>query len=81
MSRELHLLGPPCIVLGDGQQVPVRGTKGEIDRLAAGYNAMLQRLRKSLDLQAQSAQQLIAALPQPAANNPPHLGNTVNTFA
>jgi signal transduction histidine kinase len=33
------------------QQVPVRGTKGEIDRLAAGYNAMLQRLRKSLDLQ------------------------------
>ena len=38
-------------------------------------------LRKSLDLQAQSAQQLIAALPQPAANNPPHLGNTVNTFA
>ncbi len=33
------------------QQVPVRGTKGEIDRLAAGYNAMLARLRKSLDLQ------------------------------
>ena len=46
-----------------------------------GNTVALTVLRKSLDLQAQSAQQLIAALPQPAANNPPHLGNTVNTFA
>ncbi|MBS1946031.1 MAG: HAMP domain-containing protein [Bacteroidetes bacterium] len=33
------------------QQVPVRGTKGEIDRLATAYNAMLSRLRKSFELQ------------------------------
>lgn len=38
-------------------------------------------LRKSLDLQAQAAMQLIAALPQPATNNPPNLGRGVDTFA
>ena len=40
-------------------------------------------LRKSLDIQAQSALQLIAALPQvqPAAGPRPTLGNSVNTFA
>jgi hypothetical protein len=38
-------------------------------------------LRKALDIQEQSAMQLIQALPQPAASNPPNLGNSVNTFA
>lgn len=40
-------------------------------------------LRKSLDIQAQSALQLIAALPQPqpAPGTTPTLGNGVNTFA
>ncbi|MBK1680300.1 YjfB family protein [Rhodocyclus tenuis] len=38
-------------------------------------------LRKSLDLQAQAAMQLIAALPQATTNNPPNLGQGVNTFA
>ncbi len=33
------------------QQLPVRGTRDEIDRLAVGYNAMLQRLRQAFDLQ------------------------------
>ena len=33
------------------QQLPVRNTKDEIDRLAVGYNAMLQRLRQAFDLQ------------------------------
>lgn len=33
------------------QHLPVRGTKGEIDRLAMGYNAMLARLRRSFELQ------------------------------
>lgn len=36
-------------------------------------------LKKALDLQAQNAQQLIAALPPP--NNPPNLGKGVDTFA
>ena len=38
-------------------------------------------LRKAIDLQAQGALQLIDALPQPTTNNPPHLGQGVNTFA
>jgi len=38
-------------------------------------------LKKANDIQAQSAMQLIQALPQPAGNNPPNLGNSVNTFA
>jgi signal transduction histidine kinase len=33
------------------QRLPVRGTKGEIDRLAVGYNAMLERLRRSIHIQ------------------------------
>ncbi|MFC5302128.1 YjfB family protein [Azospira restricta] len=39
-------------------------------------------LKKALDLQAQNAAQLLAALPQPAPyNNPPHLGGKVDLFA
>jgi len=38
-------------------------------------------LKKAIDLQAQSALQLIASLPQPATNSPPNLGQGVNTFA
>jgi hypothetical protein len=38
-------------------------------------------LKKAIDIQAQSAMQLIQALPQAAASNPPNLGNSVNTFA
>lgn len=33
------------------QQLPVRGTKDEIDRLAVSYNAMLLRLRHAFELQ------------------------------
>ncbi len=38
-------------------------------------------LKKSLDIQAQNAMQLLQALPSPSTNNPPNLGNSVNTFA
>ena len=38
-------------------------------------------LKKSLDIQAQSAMQLIQALPQSAPSNPPSLGNGVNIYA
>ena len=38
-------------------------------------------LRKTLDIQEQTAMQLIQALPQPVTSSPPNLGNTVNTFA
>jgi hypothetical protein len=42
-------------------------------------------LKKALDIEAQGAMQLIAALPQPpqqsAANLPPHLGQNIDTTA
>jgi len=38
-------------------------------------------LKKALDIQAQAALELIQAVPQPAGNNPPNLGNRVDTFA
>ena len=38
-------------------------------------------MKKALDIQAQNAMQLIQALPLPSTNNPPNLGNKVNTFA
>ncbi|MDY0974957.1 YjfB family protein [Massilia sp. CFBP9012] len=37
-------------------------------------------LKKSMDIQAVSAAQLLDALPQPQSL-PPHLGNTINTKA
>lgn len=37
-------------------------------------------LKKALDIQANSAAQLIQSVPQPQ-NLPPHLGNTINTKA
>lgn len=37
-------------------------------------------LRKALDIQAESAQQLLQALP-PVSSNPPNLGNTVDVKA
>lgn len=37
-------------------------------------------LKKALDQQTSTAQQLIASLPQ-VANNPPHLGNRVDVKA
>jgi hypothetical protein len=38
-------------------------------------------LRKAMDIEAQSAAQLLQALPPVASNNPPNLGNSVNTMA
>ena len=37
--------------------------------------------KKANDMQAQTAAQLIQALPQPPAGVTPNLGNNVNTFA
>lgn len=37
-------------------------------------------LKKAMDMQAENAAQLIQALPPAPSNNPPHLGQKVNTF-
>lgn len=38
-------------------------------------------LKKAMDIQAQGAMQLIQAAAQVIPNNPPHLGNKIDTFA
>lgn len=38
-------------------------------------------LRKALDIQQSTALGLLQALPQPVANNPPNLGNAIDTRA
>ncbi len=38
-------------------------------------------LKKALAIEAQGAMQLIQALPQTPASNPPNLGNGIDTFA
>ena len=54
---------------------------GETRDVKTGDAIAVAVLRKTLDIQAQSAMQLIQALPQPTTSNPPNLGNAVNTFA
>lgn len=49
-------------------------------RAETGDAVAIAVLKKAQEIEAQSAVQLINALPQPA-NNPPNLGNKVNTFA
>lgn len=55
------------------------------NNLSATQTAMaveIAVLKKSLDLQAQNAAQLLEALPEPARyNNPPELGDAVDTYA
>jgi hypothetical protein len=52
-----------------------------ISQAETGDGLAIAALRKALDIQAQSALQLIQALPQPVASGPANLGQGVNTFA
>lgn len=52
-----------------------------ISQAETGDGLAIAALRKSLSIQAQSAAQLIASIPQPAASGPSNLGQGVNTFA
>jgi len=51
----------------------------ELSQARTGDAVAITVLRKALDIQEQSAMQLIQALP--VTSNPPNLGNAVNTFA
>lgn len=43
--------------------------------------AQLAALKKAMELQGQGAIQLLMAATQQSYNNPPHLGNQIDTFA
>lgn len=49
-------------------------------RAATGDSVAILALKKALDVQAQSVQLLLEGLQQPA-NNPPHLGQTIDVKA
>lgn len=60
----------------------VASAASELASRQTGDAASTLVLKKALDIQAQNAAQLLAALPQPAPyNNPPHLGGSVDLFA
>lgn len=63
----------------DVSSIAAAATSMSQDKLA--NDVQISVLKKAMDISAQSAAQLIEALPQPPAANPPHLGNSVDTYA
>ena len=59
----------------------IASTATALSQARTGDAIAIAVLRKSLDIQEQSAAQLIQALPQPTTNGPSNLGNSINTFA
>ena len=54
----------------------------EISQVRTADAVQIAVLKKAIDIGASGALQLLQALPAPTpVNNPPHLGNSVNTFA
>ncbi len=54
----------------------------EMSQARTGDAVQIAVLKKAMDIEASAALQLLQALPAPVpANNPPHLGNRVDTFA
>lgn len=60
-----------------GAIAAVSGAEGGTVQESAGIAV----LKKAIDVESQSALQLIQALPQPRYNNPPGMGQGVDTFA
>lgn len=59
----------------------VGNNSSAVSQAETGDAVAISVLKKTLEVQAQSAMQLIQALPLPTTNSPAHLGNNVNTFA
>ena len=53
----------------------------QMSQAKTGDAVAMAVLKKAMNIEAQGAAQLLEALPQPASNNPPNLGNKVNAFA
>jgi len=59
----------------------VANASAALSQANTGDAVAIMVLKKAIDIQAQSALQLIQALPQATANNPPNLGQNINVFA
>ena len=53
----------------------------EMTQAKTANAVQLTVLKKAMDIQAQGAMQLIESASQVISNNPPNLGNKVNSFA
>lgn len=61
---------------------PISGTVSSTAGAQEGTAIGIAVLKKVIDIETQNAMQLIQSLPQPTpANNPPNLGQGVDTFA
>ena len=59
----------------------VSGASAALNNSAGNEAVSIAVLKKAINLQAQSAAQLLQALPTPPAPASSHLGNRLNTFA
>lgn len=59
----------------------VGNVSAALSQSSSGDAVAILVMKKAMEVQAQSAMQLIAAVPAPAAVNPPGVGANVNTFA
>lgn len=60
----------------------ISATSSSLPQSGTADDIQITVLKKAMDIQAQSAAQLVQAATQAApSNNPPHLGKSVNTFA
>lgn len=59
----------------------IASVSAALSQAKTGDAVALAVMRKSNEIQEQSARELLKALPEPNTNSPPNLGNAVNTFA
>ncbi len=59
----------------------VGSVSAALSQASSGDAVAILVMKKAMDIQAQGAIQLIAALPAPATVNPPGVGGNVNIFA
>jgi hypothetical protein len=58
----------------------IASTATAMSQQKLGNDVQVAVLKKAMDIDAQSAAALIAAIPLPPSN-PPHMGNSVDTYA
>jgi hypothetical protein len=62
----------------------IAAVASEVSQARTAQAVQLTVLKKAMDIEAQGAMQLVAAaasVVSAAANNPPHLGQQIDTFA
>lgn len=64
-----------------GSASSIARAASQMSEARTGDAVAIAVLKKAMDIQAQSAAQLIQALPPVPAVSPPNLGNAVNTYA